>query len=426
MKTWFFSCLLSSLCFAGSLALAQTAPAPSPLSAENSPSTTELPRPLTAAPPPEPELPSWGDYLAPSVPSIAPRFTEYTVIGPPVGIIQQPQGQDYRIAISDPGTLLDNDRQIGQVVNIFRPDGMAPIGVFGDHNLPAGTMHVSYRYLQNSYDQNYTGSQRISVGSVAAHYPYAPANGMSNSQVALIEYGVTTDLTLLAYLPFQHNEINYQTSSTEYKATFTNPGDIRLMGLYVLNRGDRSQSHLNLGLSVPVGMLESQTVMPSPTAPNLPYQLRTSSGTYDMILGYTYRGQTDNWTWGAQGTGIVRTGKNTLGYELGNEVDFTSWLSRRLTDRWSTSARIDAHLMNQISGADTRLDPTLSPVNQTNSQGGRSINALLGMNFYLSRPESRVFEQRLFLEAGVPMYQTVNGPQLGISWILNAGWGTSF
>ncbi|MEI8020818.1 MAG: hypothetical protein WCH39_21620, partial [Schlesneria sp.] len=309
-----------------------------------------IPTPLTAAPPPDPELPTWGRYLTPGTsPVLSP--VEYSLVGPPTGVIQHAEDQDYRAVVSDPNSLLNYDAQFGQNVDIFRPDGMAPIGMFGDHTLPAGTAFLSYRYLQNSFDQNYVGSHPTGVPTA---YPYAPTWMMQNSQVALVEYGATQDFTVMAYVPFQHNGINSQTSTGNYLATFTNPGDVRIQGLLVVRRAERSQSHVSFGVSIPVGFLEQQSVggtnppEPSQTAPNNPYALRTSSGTYDLLLGYTYRKQTDNWTFGGQANAVIPTGKNTLDYEFGNQFQLTGWASRRWTERWSTSARLDGHWNGNI------------------------------------------------------------------------------
>ncbi|WP_010585079.1 hypothetical protein [Schlesneria paludicola] len=386
-------------------------------------SDDRMPQPLNAAPPPDPETPAWGRFDEP-LPSAAPLpAIEYSLIGPPTGIIQHSDEQEYRAVVSDPNTVFDYDSRIGQSIDLQRPDGIAPIGVFGDHTLPAGKAFISYRYLQNTFEQNYVGSHR---SGVPTGYPFSPTRMMQNSQVVQIEYGATNDWTVIAQLPFDHNEISYQTATNYNKATFTNPGDIRIMGLYVMTRGVQSQSHLSVGLNLPVGFLETQTVMPSATDPNLPYQLRTSSGTYDLLLGYTYRRQTDCWTWGGQANAVIPTGKNTLNYELGNQVELTTWVSRRWTEQWSTSARLDGRLTENIHGADGRLDPALSPVNQANAQATRSVSGLLGVNYLLSRPEHRIREQRLFLESGIPFYQWVDGQQLGLSWTLNAGWGMMF
>ncbi len=383
-----------------------------------------LPTPVSAAPPPAPDSPHWGQFLTPSIPPMVKPPIQYNLIGPPRGVVQQSDRQEYQSVLSDPDSLLAGDTHIGQSIDLFRPDGMAPIGVFGDHTLPAGSTFLSYRYLQNSFDQNYAGSHRIGV---PASYPSAPTRMMQNSQIALIEYGATQDFTILAYLPFQHNEITSRTATGNSLASFTNPGDIRIMGLLVLSRGEGSQSHLNLGLNFPVGFLEA-TASNGVLQRKIPYQLRTSSGTYDLLLGYTYRKQYDDWTWGAQANAVLPTGLNTLGYELGNQFQLTSWVSRRWTDRWSSSARLDGRVIQNIRGFDARIQPltAISPVYSTTTQASQSVNALLGVNYLLTRPGHRIREQRVFLEAGTPVFQRVDGPQLGLSWTLNAGWGMTF
>lgn len=391
------------------------------------PAPDALPNPISAAPPSDPKMPDWGRYRSPEMePGFMPP-EEYGLVGPPTGILQHLDEQEYQAVIADPNSLLDFDAQIGQTVDLFRPDGMGPAGMFGEHTLPAGKMFISYRYLQNSFNQNYVGSHRTDAPT---GFPFAPTRMLQDSQVALVEYGVTNDLTMLALLPFQHNEIVSQTATGDYKATFTNPGDIRLMGMLVVTRGEGSQSHANFGLSIPVGFLEQQNIGstpgPSPTEPNLPYAIRTSSGTYDVLLGYTYRKQYECWSWGAQANAVIPTGKNTLGYELGNQWQLTGWLSRRWTDRWSTSARLDGHMNGNIRGDDGRLNTMLSPANQANVQARNYLNGLLGVNYLLTRPEHRIREQRLFLESGIPLYQWVDGPQVGLSWTLNAAWGMVF
>ena len=439
MKVWFNSFMIACLC--GNLISAAE-----PRSNANTPfdriiashdssilftaeSVSEsVPTPLSAAPPADPEPPVWGRYLTPSTsPILSP--IEYGLVGPPRGVIQNIVGQDYRAIVSDPNTVLNYDSQFGQNVDLFRPDGMAPIGVFGDHTLPAGKAFISYRYLQNSFDQNFVGSHRTGPPT---SYPYAPTSMLQNSQVALFEYGATQDFTVMAYLPFQSTAINSDSASGNYKATFTNPGDVRIQGLLVVGRGDRSQSHINFGLNIPVGFLEQASIggsnppQPSQTAPNLPYQIRTSSGTYDLLFGYTYRKQMDNWTFGGQANAVVPTGKNTLNYEVGNQVQLTTWASRRWTDCISTSARLDAHWLGDMRGYDPRLNTSLSPMNQANAQARQYLNGLLGVNYLLTRPEHRIPEQRLFIESGVPLYQWVQGQQLGMTWTLNAGWGMAF
>lgn len=382
----------------------------------------ELPLPLTASPPPEPSAPAWGDYLTPPVNPVMEPPLQYNLISPPRGFIQQSQDQDYRAVVPSPNSMLYGDAHYAQSVNIFRPDGMAPIGVFGDHTLPAGSTFISYRYLQNSYEQIYNGSHRIGVPTA---YPMNPTRMLQDSQVALIEYGATQDFTILTYLPFQHNEINLQSAGGNTLAAMTNPGDIKIYGLYALHRGEGSQLHLNLGISIPTGLLQQILILGGAPV-SFPYQDRTSSGTYDLLLGATYRKQLECWTFGTQANAVIPTGMNTLNYELGNQFQLTSWISRRWDEHWSTSARLDGRIVQNIHGADTNLTPAKSPVFQSNTQASETLNGLLGANYLLTRPGRRFYEQRLFIEAGVPFYGWYAGPQPGLSWILNAGWGMTF
>jgi hypothetical protein len=148
--------------------------------------------------------------------------------------------------------------------------------------------------------------------------------------------------------------------------------------------------------------------------------IRTSSGTFDLLPGLTYRGQNDLWTWGAQSIGTVRTGINRLDYKLGDRVDITAWIARRWGERASTSFRLDSQLWGNVRGADPRLNTALSPTNDPNAQGGDRIDLLFGVNLFF--PGTRLAGQRLSIEAGAPVFQSLSGPQLGTNWLLNTGW----
>jgi hypothetical protein len=89
-----------------------------------------------------------------------------------------------------------------------------------------------------------------------------------------------------------------------------------------------------------------------------------------------------------------------------------------------TSARLDGHVVNNIAGADVQLDPTFSPANQSNTQGYKQLDVLIGGTFFL--PDGRIPGQRLSIEVGLPIFQSLDGPQLGLNWILNAGWNMVF
>jgi hypothetical protein len=377
--------------------------------------------PPLAGPPADPKPANWGDYAQPAPPPIAPLVLEYSLAAPPTGIFQPNAPPIYRAPLADADSILMRDATMNQAIDLWRPDGLAPIGVTQDATLRTGQFLFSYRFDYQSFNDNFVGAHKVSDASVAANYPFTPTHLETNRSLLIVQYGVTDDLTIFGQLPFQHSNLDYtQSNGADYRTGFTEPGDITISGMYVLWRGNRQQIHSNFGMNFPVGFLDSQSDLPSPTLPNLPYDIRTGSGTFDLLPGLTYRGQTDRWTWGAQSIATARMGSNRLDYRLGDRVDLTAWFARRWGEMLSTSFRIDGQWWGNVRNADPRLDQALAPTNDPNLQGGTRLDLLFGVNLFL--PNTRLPGQRISIEAGAPAYQSLNGPQLGTSWLMTAGW----
>lgn len=374
-----------------------------------------------AAPPPDPAPPRWGSLEQPlQGPLVLPTY-EYMLAGPPRDVLQYDDAQVYNRPISDPNRLLRDDARYNMPIDLYRPDGIAPIGMTGDHTLKASTMLVSYRYNTTNYLGNLDGTHPLGDADVLAQFPLAPTRQRAQTHLMLFEYAPTDDFTFLAQLPIQANAIDFVSQAGgASRDSYTNFGDVKLSGLFVLKRWQRQQLHLNLGMSIPVGIINTLNNFPVFGVARLTYPVRTSSGSYDLMPGLTYRGQTEFWTWGMQAIGTIRTGRNTYGYELGDVVDLTPWLARRLNERWSASARLDEQIWTHIRGADARLDPALTEVNRPDLQGGRRLDLLFGMNYYL--PDGRFPGQRFSVESGIPIYQSLHGPQLRARWLLTVGW----
>jgi hypothetical protein len=227
----------------------------------------------------------------------------------------------------------------------------------------------------------------------------------------LLEYATSEDLTFQAVLPVTQRRIVYTDAvGNRSVADSTDISDIQLWALYVIQRSENQQIHLNMGFQAPTSVFDTPGTVPSPTSPQLTYPVRVGDGTWDFLPGITYRGQSDDWTWGLQGLGIVRFGLNRYGYRLGDEGDFNGWISRRITDSMSLSTRLNGHVWGNITGEDSRLNPNLTPTNRTNMQGGQQINILFGVNFVI--PDGFLKGQRLGVEGGLPIYQWLDGPQL--------------
>jgi hypothetical protein len=71
-----------------------------------------------------------------------------------------------------------------------------------------------------------------------------------------------------------------------------------------------------------------------------------------------------------------------------------------------------------VKGADPTLDKTLSPLNDNKRVGGTTLELGPGVNVLLPIWGG----QRLSVEALFPIYEDLDGPQLGRDMTITAGW----
>lgn len=225
----------------------------------------------------------------------------------------------------------------------------------------------------------------------------------------------TNELTLMGMLPFLQMEMNHLARvGTEFTTESAGIGDVRIVGLYTVARPDRQRLIVQFGASMPTGSIDEKDVTPA-SAPNnarLPYPMQVGSGTFDLLPGVTYLGQTNEWSWGAQATATVRLGKNDNEYRFGNEGQVTAWGARRLSNAFGVSGRILGSIVSDVVDADPDLNPMMVPTAAAELQSGGRIDSGLGINAVV--PSGQLHGLRVALELLVPLYQDVDGPQLGL------------
>lgn len=304
----------------------------------------------------------------------------------------------------------------------FRPDGHAPIGVMGDHTHHSGTWMSTYRYMFMDMDGNREGTSRLSEQDVFEEgYMIVPTKMTMQMHMFGAMYAPTDNLTLMVMLPYLRFSMDHV---TRMGARFTTEsegiGDIRMTGLYVLHRWDRQQLHFNAGIGFPTGSTEARGNTPAGPNQKLPYPMQLGSGTFDLFPGFTYLGQTERWSWGGQLESTLRLGKNNEGYSLGDRAATTVWGARKWNDWLSTSLRLEVQAWGNIDGQDNDLNPAMVPSADPRRRGGEKMNLSFGLNF-LGRG-GFVKGNRLAMEIGVPVYQSLDGPQLETKWLLTVGW----
>jgi hypothetical protein len=294
----------------------------------------------------------------------------------------------------------------------------------GDHMHAMGEWMVSYRYMTMDMEGLIDGSSDISPSDAATKYDIKmmgmtspmmlPKTMTMDMHMFGSMYAISDKWTLMCMLNYLDNEMTMQ-NNVEMESDGI--GDLKLAGLYDLARWDSGRRiHLNIGISAPTGSIDEKKSDGS----ILGYGMQLGSGTWDFHPAITYLAQAENYSYGAQLGGIIRTSDNDRGYTLGDRLEAALWGARKVTDSLSASLKIDYSSQDAIDGEDSVLNKMMSTTNRPDHQG-RDITSLgLGLNYYFQ--DGGLKGHRLAAEWETPLDQKVNGVQLELNSIWTFGW----
>ncbi len=287
----------------------------------------------------------------------------------------------------------------------------------------AGQWMVGYQYMFEKLDRILDGTTNVSQASVLNRFATTPTDMTMQTHMGMIMYAPTDRFTLMAMLPYvamSMDELHRDgTRSTERSEGF---GDFELRSLYSLyeTKDFHHRFLVNFGFGFPTGSIN----LLGADGARLEYPMQTGSGTFSLLPGFTYLGQSLPWSWGAEINTTVRLGLNGNGYRLGDRLKSTLWVARQLTSWMNLSAGTSGEFWGNINGSDPLLDTTDEPTKDPNLQGGQSLNALLGITFH---PQSNFFKgQEFLLQGDLPVAQSLDGPQLEKSFMVNVAWQWGF
>ena len=121
-------------------------------------------------------------------------------------------------------------------------------------------------------------------------------------------------------------------------------------------RANGNRLILNAGFTAPTGSIDE-----GEDGQRFEYEMQLGSGTFDLLPGLTYLGESETLAWGAQALGTVRLGSNANDYRLGNAYRLSAWTQLKVTDWFGPSIRLDWHAWEDIHGADPTLNPARNP-----------------------------------------------------------------
>jgi hypothetical protein len=324
---------------------------------------------------------------------------------------------------SGPADAQDSDLTKLSLSELMKIDVIS-INVLGSHIHLAGQWMLGYEYMLENMDGHRDGTDRVSHARVLDRFATAPTDMTMQMHMATAMYAPSNDVTVMAMLPYIMKSMNHITrEGARFTERSEGIGDLQVRGLYTFYAlgGLRHRFLLNAGVSVPTGSIDEKDFGPDRSLgrARLEYPMQLGSGTVDLLPGLTYLGQLETWAWGAEFIPTVRLGHNRHDYRLGNRYRLSAWTAWKWTEWLSLSARIDGQRWENIVGADPSLDPMDEPTKDPTVQGGRRLDLLLGVNFYA--PGGLLKGARLAVEAGAPMYQSLNGPQLQTDWLAHVG-----
>lgn len=307
-----------------------------------------------------------------------------------------------------------------------RPDGHAPIAVMGDHTHGKGEWMISYRYMHMKMNGLRDGSSDVSKMTAYNSYMMVPDNMSMEMHMVGIMYAFTDKLTLMAM--GNHTTLSMGTNmmmmamETTGKTESSSFGDMKISGLYKFFNKSGQRIHANFSVSIPTGSIDQKdvTLMSSPNPTQLPYAMQTGSGTWDILPGITYLGQSGNISWGAQAAATLRLGENDRNYTFGNQATMLGWGAYKFTSWLSLSAKAKASTTGKISGHDPAYpSPMMAPTLNPDNYGGEIVYGSIGANFYI--PQGAFKNIRIGIEYTNPLFQNTNGLMLKTNRSLTTG-----
>ncbi|MEJ6571117.1 MAG: hypothetical protein QNL39_03955 [Akkermansiaceae bacterium] len=298
----------------------------------------------------------------------------------------------------------------------------APIGVMGDHIHRKGGLMASYRYMFMNMESNYEGSSKISDTAARNGYMMNATDMQMEMHMLGVMYAPTDKLTLMLmsnYIDTSMGMIN----GMGVKATMRSLGwgDTTLAAYYGLYKNSGSSAHLGLGVSAPTGSIDEKM----PNGRHMGYPMQLGSGTWDLKPSFTWLRESNDWSYGSQLSAVIHLDENDNGYTLGDSAALTGWVSRRLNAWSAVSLRLTGSTWENVDGHVNQM-PVIpmgplagqpaAAVADPDARGGSRLDLSLGLNLWSTENGTR-----FAIEGGAPIYQDLDGPQLGTAWFVTAG-----
>lgn len=311
----------------------------------------------------------------------------------------------------------------------------APLGVFGADMPPAGKLVLSIIPQFANLSRTLKGTRTVSSEEVVATTPWfwhptaklrlVPQNVAVASQTVALAYGVTKDFSVVVTAGMIERNLDMLTfrgpaGVTRLGMSYTGTAgfaDFTASTIYRIYQDEIHRIQVNLGLSFPTGSNHNSFTLLLPDGSYQTsrafYALQPGSGTFDVMPGVVYAGVLGKWSWGVSYRGRLPLAVNPQGYLYGDLHEFNGWGGYTWIKGLTTTFRVNASTQGQIRGLDPMIRGRAQAANP-NFYGGERVELFGGAT--ISGRFIGLDDLTVALEAGLPVYQSLNGPQLSKNW----------
>src|SRR3569833_423367 len=234
------------------------------------------------------------------------------------------------------------------------------LNVLGGHSHCSGQIMFGYDYTHTHMSGLLEGTREISAAKAFSE-GFGTVHTSKDMDMHMFDvmYAPSDYVTLMAMVPYTQMSMEHlKSDGTRFTQHTDGFGDADLMALWTVYGNSCTGGNrivLNAGMSFPTGAIDARDHRDGKAAlPLVPleYLMQHGSGTYDLLPGITYLGESENWSWGAQTLETVRLGRNDHDYRLGNEYGGSGWVAYAFTDWLAPSFRVNGKVWENITGAD--------------------------------------------------------------------------
>jgi opacity protein-like surface antigen len=320
-----------------------------------------------------------------------------------------------------------------------------PLAVFGDNMPDPGRLTFSVIPTFANFSHMMVGTKGVTSQQVVTSYGWywapslstmrvVPTNNFQEQQTVTLAYGFAKDWSVVVTAGVLERHSNLVTFNGA--ASFSNLPFSSIIargtsypGVDTLQDGQAAivwrpyddgmnRIKINLGMSFPTGSNHNTGGAVLQTTGSYAitqafYGMQPGTGTFDVLPGILYGGVQGPWSWGLSYRARLPLGVNPQGYMWGNYQEANAWGGYTWLPGFTTTIRANFNIQSPIVGADWWLIGKL-PSADPNYYGGKRIEMYAGADI-----DGKLFGFPGFsvgVEAGVPVYQNLDGPQISKNW----------